>query len=318
MDYARFVSLRQESWREFESRLARARDGGLVGHDELEGLAFQYRQVLHDHALASARFPGTGAARRLHQLCLAGTHFLQWESGGDRFSLARFLRRDFPRAFRATLPATGVACALFVVGAMLGLSLALARPGMAATLLGPDAEQGLREGRLWTDKIFSVMPPALASSGIATNNMSVALTAWVGGTLAGAGALYVVLMNGFLLGAIFGVTSHYELAGRLGEFIAAHGPLEITLILVAAGAGLHVGFAAVAASDRPRRDVLTEAARTSIQLVLGCLPWFLLLAGVESYVSPSSLSLTLKAALGGALWLAFLALAVGTDSTEVA
>jgi hypothetical protein len=33
----------------------------------------------HDHALAAARFPGTGAARRLQRLALEGTHWLRWE-----------------------------------------------------------------------------------------------------------------------------------------------------------------------------------------------------------------------------------------------
>ncbi len=316
VDYARFVAQRQAGWNEFEARLGRARDSGIVGHDELEGLAFQYRQLLHDHALAGARFPGTGAARRLHRLSLQGTHFLQWESAPERFSLARYLRRDFPRAFRQVLPATLVSFSIFLVAALFGLSLALARPGLGAALLGPEAVAGLREGRLWTDKLFSVIPPALASSGIARNNMAVALTAWAGGSLAGLGSLYVLLMNGFLLGALFGVTSHYELAGRLLEFVCAHGPLEITLILVASGAGLHVGLAAVSATDRPRREVLAEASRASLSLVLGCLPWFLLLAAVEGLVSPSALPFGLKAALGGALWLSFLALALGVASPE--
>jgi uncharacterized membrane protein SpoIIM required for sporulation len=309
MDYARFVSQRQATWDEFERRLFRARDGGSVGHDELEGLAFQYRQILHDHALASARFTGTGAARRLHRLSLAGTHFLQWERGPAGFSLVRYLRRDFPEAFRSVLPSTLAALGVFLVSALFGLSLALARPGVGANLLGPEAVDGLREGRLWTEKLFSVVPPALASSGIARNNMAVALTSWAGGSLAGVGSLYVLLMNGFLLGALFGVTAHYGLALRLLEFVAAHGPLEITLILVASGAGLHVGLAAVSAGDRPRREVLGEAARASLLLVLGCLPWFLLLAAVEGFVSPSTLPMGLKAGLGAALWLAFLAVA---------
>ena len=31
------------------------------------------------------------------------------------------------------------------------------------------------------------------------------MTAWAGGALAGLGALWVVLLNGFMLGAVFGV-----------------------------------------------------------------------------------------------------------------
>ena len=64
----------------------------------------------------------------------------------------------------------------------------------------------------------------LSSSGIATNNLSVALTAWSGGMLAGLVPLYVVLLNGLMLGAILGVTLHYSMAGALLEFVCRPRP----------------------------------------------------------------------------------------------
>ena len=138
--------------------------------------------------------------------------------------------------------------------------------------------------------------------------MSVAITAFAGGALAGLGALYVVLLNGFLLGAILGITSHYGMASALLEFIAAHGPLEITLILTTAGAGLLAGRALVQATDRPRREVLREAGRDATVVLVGCLPWFLFLGVVEAFVSPiPGFAAVFKVALGGAL----LALALG-------
>jgi uncharacterized membrane protein SpoIIM required for sporulation len=128
--------------------------------------------------------------------------------------------------------------------------------------------------------------------------------------LAGLGALWVVLLNGFMLGVIVGTTMPYELTGRLFEFVAAHGPLEITLILVSAAAGLAMGLALVAASDRPRRDVVREAATRSLVVLGGCLPWFILLGLVEAFISPSpDVAPGLKAALGASLWLLFVLLA---------
>ncbi len=93
--------------------------------------------------------------------------------------------------------------------------------------------------------------------------------------------------------------------------MAGHGILEITLILVAAGGGLRVGQAVVAADDRPRREAVGEAARDSLLLLLGCLPWFVLLGIVEGIVSPSpALPVSAKLALGLALEASFLAVAV--------
>lgn len=311
MDYARFQRLRGPLWQEFEEDLASARNGfGIDRYEGLERLALQHRQILHDHALASSRFPGTGAARRLARLALEGTHWLQWDRGDRIPGLRAFFGRIFPHAFRRALPRLGVVAALFLASALLGFTLGVTRPGVGLAFLGPEARTGLEQGRLWTDSIVSTVPPALVSSGIATNNMAVALTGWAGGGLAGLGSLYVVLLNGFLLGAVFAATFHYSLAGRLLEFVSAHGPLEITLILVCAAAGLGVGQALVAAEDRPRRVALAEAARESFVLLSGCLPWFLILGVVEGFLSPSpSVPTPLKAALGVSLLALFLTVA---------
>jgi uncharacterized membrane protein SpoIIM required for sporulation len=155
------------------------------------------------------------------------------------------------------------------------------------------------------------MPPAVSSSGIATNNLSVALTTWAGGATAGLLTLYIVLLNGFQLGALLGITLHYSMAGELLEFVSAHGILEISLILVASAAGLGIARALLGSGDRPRGEALGEAARDSLWVLLGCLPWFLVLALVETFVSPDpQISPGAKLALGLVLAGAFLALAL--------
>ncbi|HSK79251.1 MAG TPA: stage II sporulation protein M [Thermoanaerobaculia bacterium] len=310
MDYARFIRLRRPVWDDFERQLAASgKDEGL-SHADLEEMALRYRQVLHDHALADARYPGTAAARRLRVLALQGTHRLirdRGEGGG----LRSFFTRTFPRAFRAQLGLLGVTTALFLFATFWGLAVAVNRPALGLAFLGPEAIRGLEEGRMWTESLVSTVPPSVSSSGIATNNISVALTAWSGGILAGAVPLYTVLLNGVMLGSIVGITMRYSMAGELLEFVSAHGPLEITLILVCAAAGLSIGRALVAAGDRPRSLALRDAGRNALTVLLGCIPWFVVLALVEVFISPSpNLPAALKAVLGLSLEILFLLLAV--------
>jgi uncharacterized membrane protein SpoIIM required for sporulation/uncharacterized RDD family membrane protein YckC len=309
MSYTRLVRQRTPVWDEFERLLGQA-DEAALSHGALESLAMLYRQVLHDYALLRHRFRGTAAAERLLHLALEGTHALRLETDENLVGVAVFFTRSFPRAFRRYVPHLGVMVLLFFSAAVLGFSLTVLRPAVGLGLLGPDAVRGLKEGQLWTEALFSVVPPGLASSAIATNNMAVALTGWAGGALAGLGALHVVLMNGFFLGAIVAATWHYSMADKLLEFVSAHGPLEITLILVTAAAGLGMGEALLAARDRPRRDALVDAARSAVIVLIGCLPWFLVLGFVESFLSPApTIPPSLKLALGLALEGLFLCLA---------
>ncbi len=312
MDYARFVRLRRPVWDAFEALLAATR-GSLrkAGYETLEDMALRYRQVLHDHALAASRFPGTAAARRLQSLALEGTRRLTGEGRQRPAGLSVFFGRTFPLAFQRQLGLLGVVAALFLLAVVWGLTVAALRPAVGLAFLGPEAVRGLEEGRLWTSSLVTTVPPAISSSRIATNNISVALTAWTGGVLAGVVPLYVVLLNGLMLGATLSVTMRYSLGGDLLEFIAAHGLLELTLILVSAAAGLTLGRAVVAAGDVPRAVALRRASRDSLAVLLGCVPWFVILALVEVFVSPSpEVPAGVKLILGVALEGAFLGLAL--------
>jgi uncharacterized membrane protein SpoIIM required for sporulation len=312
MDYGRFVRLRRPVWEAFEADLAAAR-GSLrrAGYGTLEDMALRYRQVLHDHALAAARFPGTAAARRLQSLAIEGTRRLTGQGRQRPAGLGNFFSRTFPLAFQRQLGLLGVVVALFLFAVVWGLTVTALRPAVGLAFLGPEAVRGLEEGRLWTNSLVTTVPPAVSSSRIATNNISVALTAWTGGVLAGVVPLYVVLLNGLMLGAILSVTMHYSMAGDLLEFISAHGLLELTLILVSAAAGLALGRALVSAGDRPRAQALREASRDSLGVLLGCVPWFAVLALVEVFVSPSpEVPAGVKLILGVALEGAFLGLAL--------
>jgi uncharacterized membrane protein SpoIIM required for sporulation len=309
MDYSRFVRLRKPVWDGFEGQLAPDRKRQGSGYDDLEAMALRYRQVLHDYALAASRFPGTAAARRLRGLAVEGTRRLTGDRG-ERAGLLAFFGRTFPRAFQRQLGLTGIALGLFLFAAVWGLVLTVLRPALGLSILGPQAVSGLEEGHLWTESLVTTVPPAFSSSRIATNNLTVALMAWSGGALAGLVPLYSLLLNGLMLGAVLGVTLHYSMAGALLEFISAHGPLEITLILVCAAGGLSLGRALVAAGDRPRSLALRETGRDALAVLLGCLPWFVVLGVVEAFVSPApQIPLPLKVLLGLLLEGLFLSLA---------
>jgi uncharacterized membrane protein SpoIIM required for sporulation len=318
MDYSTFVGDRRVRWDRFEGRLNQIRQpNASLDHETLEELAVEYRVLLHDHAFARARFPNTGAAKRLERLAVRGTRLLRRGGRGPRFSVTGFFRETFPSAFRTILPELGLCAVLFLLTACLGYVLGIIQPDLGLKILGPERIHDLKTGKLWTESLTSMMP-ATSSSLIATNNISVALTGWAGGAAAGLGAFYIVLFNGLHLGSIFAVTTHFGMAGALGEFVAAHGPLEILLILVCSAAGLGLGRSLVVAEDRPRAVVVKEQARQSLTVLIGCLPWFVVLAVVEAIVSPSlATPAPVKIALGAALFLIFIVIAT-RNSAEVA
>ncbi len=252
-------------------------------------------------------------ARRLKNLSLRAHRWLHQEhrltGRGLILRCLDFWVRTFPLTFRRYLPLFGVSLALLLGGALMGLLMTTVRMEVAYVFLAPEVVAALKEQRIWTDTLRE-MPSPVAGSMIAANNIKVALFGWVGGALAGIGSTYVLLLNGFLLGSVISITMRFSMEHRLLDFISAHGPLELTLIVVTSGTGLAVGRALIAAGDQPRGEALQTAGWDAFLLFLGTVPWFLLLGLVEAFLSPSpDLGSSLKVAIGVALLTAFLIVA---------
>jgi len=287
MDYGRFTADGAPHWEataRLLDRLGRRRRG--LDLDELDALAQGHRRVMGDYAVARTHFPGTAVTTRLQRLAFRGHRALARVEEPWTRRLWRFLVQDYPATFRAASGPLTVALAIFCGATLLGIVIAGVEPGFAEVFVGADAMAGMRRGEIWTDEVGHLVPPALLSSKIFTNNMSVALIACAGGALLGVGTLYVLVMNGVMFGAVLSLAAHYELFDRLLAWIAAHGPLELFLIVVASAAGFQLAWGQLRWANRTRRESFAEAARKAVRLVGGTLPWFVLLGLVEGNVSP--------------------------------
>ena len=152
---------------------------------------------------------------------------------------------------------------------------------------------------MWID-VFGILPGSLISALIFFNNAVVCLTAFALGLLFGLGTVYVLVMNGMMLGAAGALCWRYGMLGELGGFVAAHGILEVSAIILAASAGLMLGDALARPGPYTRLDALRVRARKAVIMALGALP-FLLVAGlVETFISPGEFSDPLKFAVGAA------------------
>ncbi len=189
-----------------------------------------------------------------------------------------------------------------------GLGALLSQQSDAAALafLGEEALLTLQGGEIWTDWVVKEAPAPVLAAAIALNNSMVGLAAWASGVLLGLGSAYVVVSNGLMVGALFGTAARYGVFERLIAFTAAHGPLELTLIVVCAGAGLSFARQAMRDDGRPLAQRTTDAARDSLLLYLGTVPGFGLLGIVEGFISPDmAIPTSAKAALGALLLLLF-------------
>lgn len=175
---------------------------------------------------------------------------------------------------------------LTLVGSsLIGWSIGLQKPDYAAVLIPQEALEDIIQNKAWFERLNE--NPFLGGFEIALNNIMVAIRTFVGGMLLGIGGLLLLGYNGLMIGALVGYCQAHGFHKALGEFVLAHGPLELTIIVAATFCGLVVGQAFF----MPRRGRLSQRlayyGRQCSTLIAGVLPWLILAGFVESFISPN-------------------------------
>jgi len=284
-----FYQSRQADWRVLTELLNKGQnDPQQLSPDDINALGRLYRAATSDLALAQRDFPNHRVTIYLNQL-VAQTHAVIYRSEPLALKrLWRFATGGFPQVYRETLVFTLVAALMFIIPA-LGAGLGPAwRPETARWLLPPQAQPLIREierQELWTNIPINERP--YASTFIMKNNIQIAFLAFGSGILAGVFTLWIMIYNGLLLGGITGLTTYHGIGFDLWTFVIGHGVIELSVIFMAGGAGLMLGWAIIHPGLQRRRDTLALAARKAVRLIVGCVPLLVLAGLIEGFISPA-------------------------------
>ena len=304
----RWLERRKQHWDRLERLLDETRSHGIRGlsRSELRELSLLYRQSAVDLSVLREDSAGEQMARYLNQL-LARAHNTIYAGRKSSPGILHFYRDVYPQIFRQTFRYTATAFALFAAGAVLGAVLTAVRPEFMHRVLGPRMVETIEQHKMWTESIVSIKP--VASSGIMTNNLSVAFMAFAMGITAGLGTAYMLIFNGLMLGVIATACWLSDMSLPLWSFVAPHGVLELPAIFIAGGAGLMIARGLLFPGVLTRRDALVQSGALAVRLLLGVIPMLVVAGVIEGFLSPSRLPLFTKlffAAVMAALLVSYL------------
>jgi uncharacterized membrane protein SpoIIM required for sporulation len=280
---------RRPYWARIDELLTRSGRNGVraLGHSELQELALLYRQTASDLATIREDDSSRNLAYYLNQL-LGRAHNLLYMGRRSRAGgIVPFYRDTFPQVFHDTLPYTLTAAVIFFVAAAAGLVMAIAQPGFERYLLGSEMMDTIEKRQMWTHAVVTMKP--LASSAIMTNNLSVSFTTFAMGITAGIGTVWMVALNGLLLGVVGAACWQAGMSRQLWSFVAPHGVLELPAIFIAGGAGLLIAKGLLFPGLLPRRASLVREGGRAVRLVCGIIPMLIVAGTIEGFVSPSAL-----------------------------
>lgn len=313
MTPAKFLESRRPAWDRVDELLKKIGRGGVARLTvvELRELARLYPTIAVD--VARARMHGLDLAtqQRINNLAIA-THGLLYQRRRTPPGKAmwQFFRIDYPRLFRRLWAFMALSTAVFILGLTGAYTSTRLRPSTAylfvpGSLDLPDGRPGVSARDI--SERFRQAPNAPMAAGVMVNNVSVAFNAFALGITAGVGTLVFLLYNAMMLGGFAGHSANHHLLYHFAAFILPHGALEILAILIAAAAGLRLGFSLAVPGSLTRKASLREGARDAVLLVLGTIPMFVVAGTIEGFVTPSYLPGSVKIVLGLSLGLAAIA-----------
>jgi uncharacterized membrane protein SpoIIM required for sporulation len=285
----------------YSARKAQARDAAAV-----RAFPVQYRRVCQDLALARSRRYGADLEERLNRLALQGRDLLYARRGNPLSRVRHYLSEGFPRQVRELSGALAAAVSLFLVPFVAFLVAAWIAPAAIEAVLDPDA---MATYESMYDPVAARQAHGRDSASDVSmfglyiyNNIGIAFRTFAGGVLCGLGSIFFLVYNGVHFGAVAGYLSAEGMGVTLWPFVIGHGAFELTAIVLAGQAGLHLGYALIAPGRRTRGRALRESGRESAMILGGAGLMLVCAAVLEAFWSSSSAPAAVKYGVGALLW----------------
>jgi uncharacterized membrane protein SpoIIM required for sporulation len=297
MKVAELLEKRQQNWRELERLCVtmESRRRSSLGAESIARFATLYRSACADLALCDAYQLPPETIHYLHQLVGRAHNQLYRSKTFDFSRWVQVVLVDVPRQLFHD-NCLRLAFVLFWGVFLASMSLAMHTPGYAEGVLGKDGLAGLEDMYDQEMKGRGANEDAAMFGFYVQHNTSIGLKCFAfGAALLGIGGLFELSFNAFALGAAFGHMATVPQWDNFRNFVTAHGPFELTAIVLSAAAGMRVGFAVVFPRGLRRIDAWRKAARESVPVIVAAGLLFAGAAVIEGFISPSPLPYWFKA-----------------------
>ncbi len=302
MTESRFLERRHGAWERLELLVQRAGSHGLrrLSADEVTELGRLYRWVTSDLAFAQGHRFDLRLIAYLNRLTArAHAQVYRGSVASGRERVSEFFCAAFPNEFRRSFLFIGLCVVITALTAIIAFAAISANPERALAML-PSGTVPPHIQKSLHDSNFNFKPDEAAtiSAMIIVNNIRVAVIAFAGGMTLGICTLWILLMNGLMLG---GVGALFTGAGFGYDFwatIAPHGVIELTAIQVSGGAGLLLAAAILFPGRMRRADALRLNGRRAGILITGVCAMLCVAGAIEAFFSPLRFSPSVRIAVG--------------------
>ena len=305
MKVVEILERRRQNWAELEKlcdRMQNSAGMSALPPGETARFSALYRAACADLALADAYQLPQNTVQYLHRLVGRAHNQLYRSRRFDFAAWGRMLLVDVPQQVfgdRCVQAIFVLFWGLFALSAWLTYDKE-AWPEYAETVLGHEMIEILEE--MYEDPIDGSDrggdESAAAAGGYINHNAGIGLQCFAFGLLVIPGLL-ISAFNALFLGSAFGYMARPDVYAEQGQnffhFVTAHGPFELTAVVLAAGSGLRLGLAWIMPGEWSRFSSLMRWGRKMMPVMMSAVIMFMIAALIEGFLSPSAAPYWVKA-----------------------
>ncbi|MCG2418291.1 stage II sporulation protein M [Aequorivita sp. F47161] len=281
MREAAFAKQNKDKWLKFERVL---RNNIQMNPDELSTL---YIEVTDHLSYARTFYPNSNTLKYLNGLSILAHQKIYKTKRESRTRFITFYTQEFPLFFSQYHKQLLIALIVFLLFSVIGAYSAATDGSFVRLILG-DGYVNMTLANI--DKgdpmaVYKEMGALNMFLGITINNIKVALYAFVYGLFLSLGTIYIIMRNAIMLGSFQYFFYEKGLLWESARTIWIHGTIEISVIIIAACAGLVLGNSILFPGTYTRLQSFVRGAKDGLKILLSTIPFFIIAGFLEGFVT---------------------------------
>ncbi len=314
----RFRREREDDWRKLESLLKRLEGGSMkrLSNEEIIALPVLYRSALSSLSVARATSLDQALIDYLESLCTRAYFYVYGTRSTLLERIGRFFMTDWPKAARTVWRETALSAVMLFLGGLVAFYMTMNDADWFYSLIPEAMAQG-RDPTATTQSLREAIYPGSGhrqflskfAAELFTNNARVAIVAFSLGFAFCVVPLALMVQQGATTGALLAVYARHGLGWQLLAWLSIHGVTEIWAIVIAAGAGVRIGWVLAFPGEQTRLEAVSKTGRSAATALTGAILMLVvagLLEGIARQLVQSDVVRLAVGAVTGLIWLVYL------------
>lgn len=281
MQEAAFIKRNRPRWEEFENLV----NGNQQVHPDR--LADLFIQITDDLSFARTQYPNSRVTNYLNSLASKIHREIYKNKREEKSRFITFWLLEVPQAVYLSRKPMFYALIIFLISGAIG-AVSVSNDHTFVRLVLGDAYvnmtlENIKGGN--PTRIYASFEQVNMFFMITLNNIMVAFKVFVYGVFASIGTGLDLFYNGLMVGTfIMFFYQENQLANSL-PVIMLHGTIELSSIVIAAGAGFVMGNSLLFPGTYTRLASFKMGAKRGLKIVIGLVPFFVMAGFIESFIT---------------------------------